>query len=94
MLLILIGWHVMNRFRLEQCLPYFELLGRYSIQVFSFHVVLLYLVQYTTEWVRPYGEGWFTLYTLFLLFCLLIPVVAFRRWEGLSNSGLLRVSAG
>ncbi|MBV1787706.1 OpgC domain-containing protein [Marinobacterium sp. D7] len=89
MALVLIGWRLMDRFRLDQYLPFFELLGRYSIQVFSFHAVLLYTMQYTTGTVRALGAGWFALYSLALVLCLLIPVVVTRRFHRQPNGHLL-----
>jgi len=94
MLLMLIGWRAMGLFRPEQCLPFFELLGRYSIQVFSFHAVLLYTLQHTTGTVREVGAGWFSLYTLALVLCLLIPVVVARRRQRQPNRRLLSTRLG
>ncbi|KEA62628.1 OpgC protein [Marinobacterium lacunae] len=93
-LLMLIGWRVMNLFRHEQCLPFFELLGRYSIQVFSFHAVMLYTLQYTSQSMRSTGSLVYSLYTLALVFCLLIPVVVTRRWKHQPNRHLFSVRSG
>lgn len=84
-LLMLIGWRLLRCFDNAQRLPFLDLLGRYSIQVFSFHAVLLYCLQYTTERVRSFGDLGFSIYTLALIGCLLIPVVVSRRWRGEPN---------
>lgn len=84
LLISLIGW-ALTRYRPEAHLPFAELLGRYSIQVFAFHGVLLYLLQGISAQIKRQGEPLFAVYTLTLVLCLLIPVGLARGisiWRG------------
>lgn len=53
----------------------FETLGRNSLQVFSFHVMLLYLLQPIGCRIEEYfGYKIFSFYVLFIVFTLFLPI--------------------
>jgi hypothetical protein len=76
-------------------LPWFRLLGRYSLPVFSFHVLLVYLLEPLT-WRIVYWFGYSVnfLYTAAVLATLSLPALFYRAYEHALTAGGARTWAG
>ena len=63
-------------------LPWFRFLGRYALQVFCFHVLLVYLLQPVSWRVEAwYGYTANFLYSALVLLMLTLPALAYRAYE-------------
>lgn len=69
-------------------LPWFRLLGRYSLPVFSFHILLVYLLEPVT-WRIAYWSGYGAnfLYTAAVLATLSLPALFYRSYEQALKGG-------
>lgn len=76
-------------------LPWFRLLGRYSLPVFSFHVLLVYLLE-PLSWRVVYWFGYSAnfLYTAAVLATLTLPALFYRAYEHALAAGGARTWAG
>jgi len=76
-------------------LPWFRLLGRYSLPVFSFHVLLVYLLEPLT-WRIAYFFSYSAnfLYTVAVLATLSLPAVFYRAYERVLTASGERTWAG
>lgn len=79
----------------SRSLPWFRLLGRYSLPVFSFHVLLVYLLEPLT-WRVVYFFGYSVnfLYTVAVLAALSLPALFYRAYERALTAGGERTWAG
>ena len=76
-------------------LPWFRLLGRYSLPVFSFHILLVYLLE-PLSWRIAYWFGYSVnfLYTAAVLATLTLPALFYRAYEQALAAGGPRTWAG
>ncbi|MFS0753527.1 OpgC domain-containing protein [Noviherbaspirillum sp. 1P10PC] len=76
-------------------LPWFRLLGRYSLPVFSFHILLVYLLE-PLSWRVAYWFGYSVnfLYTAAVLATLTLPALFYRAYEQALAAGGPRTWAG
>lgn len=76
-------------------LPWFRLLGRYSLPVFSFHILLVYLLD-PLSWRVAYWFGYSVnfLYTVAVLATLSLPALFYQTYERVLTAGGGRTWAG
>lgn len=76
-------------------LPWFRLLGRYSLPVFSFHILLVYLLE-PLSWRIAYWFGYSAsfLYTVAVLAILSLPALFYRAYEQALPASGARTWAG
>jgi hypothetical protein len=76
-------------------LSWFQLLGRYSLPVFAFHILLVYLLE-PLSWRIAYWFGYSAnfLYTAAVLATLTLPALFYRAYERALTAGGARTWAG
>jgi hypothetical protein len=77
--IILVAW--LRRVPRERGLPWAALLGRYSIQVFTYHVALVYLLLPFLERIEKPGGVGYVLFMAAALASLTLPAVAYRAYQ-------------
>jgi hypothetical protein len=66
--------------------PFFSYLGQHSLQVFSFHVALIYLTRPLYDFLIPNGWTAIFLFNLFFVGCLALPAWLHVKFRELTNS--------
>jgi hypothetical protein len=73
---------ILRRLPRHAGLPWFAFLGRYSLQVFTFHVVLSYVLRPFTERIQAAGgDAGYTLFTVAVVLSLTLPAAVYRRYR-------------
>lgn len=78
---VLFCWFI-RRVPASRGLPWFRLLGRYSLPVFSFHILLVYLLEPLSSGIAYwYGYSANFIYTAAVLAILSLPALFYRAYE-------------
>jgi hypothetical protein len=78
--------YFIRRLLVEDGIPFFDLLGRYSLPVFAFHVLIIYLLKPLT-WRMDMRLGVFgnAVYCVAVVMSLLLPAIVYRKYEEQNN---------
>lgn len=59
--------------------PWLTMIGRHSMPVFAYHVILVYALKYADTYWGPIGDPWFSLIALAAIVSLAVPAVIAER---------------
>jgi len=84
LIVFLISYFIRN-ISINRGIPWVMSLGQYSLQVYSFHVLLIYLLL-PLKWrvIQIGGEAGYVFYTLLTIFMLTLPVVFYRKYQSIT----------
>lgn len=81
-ILVILTTYILQHIPRGKGIPWVKYLGKYSLQVFSFHVLLLYLFSPLNKLViDTFGSFGYSLYVIFIVISLTIPAYAYEKYK-------------